>query len=174
LWIIEPKVFSDARGYFMETWKQDVFEQHIGKITFIQENESKSSFGVFRGFHYQEGETAQAKLVRVVSGKVWDIAVDIRKDSPTFGQWEAVELSAENHRQFFIPRGFGHAFLTLTDDVEFCYKADNFYNYEADRSIRFSDPDIAVDWGTDQLILSEKDLSAPLLRDSDCSFIYGA
>lgn len=167
LWIIEPKVFSDARGYFMETWKQDVFEQHIGKITFIQENESKSSFGVFRGFHYQEGETAQAKLVRVVSGKVWDIAVDIRKDSPTFGQWEAVELSAENHRQFFIPRGFAHGFLVLSDTAVFTYKVDNVYSPSTERTLNCFDAALGVEFPIEKekMLLSEKDRKGLTLEE---------
>ena len=140
---------------------------------FVQDNHSYSKEkGILRGIHFQNGEHAQAKLVRCIRGAVLDVAVDLRKGSPTYMQWEAVELSAENKKQFFIPRGFGHGFLTLTEDVEFVYKTDNYYNYESDRSIIWNDPDIGVDWGTENPVLSEKDSSAPRLRDSDCSFRY--
>ena len=127
VYVIEPKVFKDARGYFMEAWKQSEFEANIGKISFIQDNESKSSFGVLRGLHYQKGEYSQSKLVRVIKGRVLDVAVDIRKSSPTFGKHVMVELSEDNKRQFFIPRGFAHGFLVLSDEAIFTYKVDNPY-----------------------------------------------
>jgi dTDP-4-dehydrorhamnose 3,5-epimerase len=171
--IIEPTVFGDHRGWFYESWSDRDFRPGGVDVTFVQDNQSYSKEkGTLRGIHFQNGEHAQAKLLRCIRGAVLDIAVDLRKGSPTYAKWVSVELSAENKTQFFIPRGFGHAFLTLTEDVEFCYKADNYYNYESDRSIRFSDPDIAVDWTIDAPILSEKDATAPLLKDSDCSFIY--
>ena len=127
VWIIEPKVFNDARGYFFEAWKKDEFEQHIGPVTFVQDNESKSSYGVLRGLHYQKGEFSQAKLVRVIKGRVVDVAVDIRKSSKTYGKYVMVELSEENKRQLFIPRGFAHGFLVLSDEAIFTYKVDNIY-----------------------------------------------
>ena len=171
VYIIEPRVFGDERGWFMETYSK-IKTPEIAR-DFVQDNHSYSKEkGILRGIHFQNGEHAQAKLVRCVRGAVLDVAVDLRKGSPTYMQWEAVELSAENKKQFFIPRGFGHGFLTLTEDVEFVYKTDNYYNYESDRSIIWNDPDIGVDWGTENPILSEKDSSAPRLRDSDCSFRY--
>jgi len=167
LWIIEPKIFTDARGYFMETYQKESFEQQIGKIDFIQDNESKSSFGVFRGFHYQEGDTAQAKLVRVIEGKVWDIAVDIRKNSPAFGKYFAIELSNENKRQFFISRGFAHGFLVLSETAVFSYKVDNFYSPSTERALNCFDPDIAVQWPIDKSLikLSEKDKVGKSLKE---------
>lgn len=167
LWIIEPKVFKDARGYFMETYKKEVFEQNIGKVDFIQDNESKSSFGVFRGLHYQEGDTAQAKLVRAIEGTVWDIAVDIRKNSPTFGEYHAVELSGENKRQFFIPRGFAHGFLVLSEAAVFSYKVDNPYSPTTERTLNCFDPDVAVKWPVDKAVLklSEKDKCGIFLKN---------
>ena len=125
VWIIQPKVFNDARGYFFEAWKKEEFEQHVGRVDFIQDNESKSSYGVLRGLHYQKGDFSQAKLVRVIKGRVVDVAVDIRRNSPTFGKHVMVELSDENKRQFFIPRGFAHGFLVLSDEAVFTYKVDN-------------------------------------------------
>ena len=170
VFIIEPKVFNDARGYFMEAWKQEEFNQHIGKVDFIQDNESKSSFGVLRGLHYQKGETAQAKLVRVIKGKVLDVAVDIRKSSPTFGKHVMVELSGENKRQFFIPRGFAHGFLVLSDEAIFTYKVDNVYAPQADAGIRWNDPALGINWPIDpkEVLTSEKDLKQPLLKDAEC------
>lgn len=167
LWIINPVVFKDERGYFMESYKKMEFEQKIGKVDFIQDNESKSSFGVFRGFHYQEGEAAQAKLVRVIQGKVWDIAVDIRKTSATFGKYVAVELSEENKRQFFIPRGFAHGFLVLSDTAVFSYKVDNIYSPAHEGVINCMDPDLAIQWliGKEKIILSDKDRKGKLLRE---------
>ena len=171
VYIIEPKVFGDERGWFMETYSK-IKTPEIA-CDFVQDNHSYSKEkGILRGIHFQNGEHAQAKLVRCIRGAVLDVAVDLRKGSPTYMQWEAVELSAENKKQLFIPRGFGHGFLTLTEDVEFVYKTDNYYNYESDRSIIWNDPDIGVDWGTENPVLSEKDSSAPRLRDSDCSFRY--
>jgi len=165
--ILEPKVFKDARGYFTETFKKEEFESHIGKVDFIQENESQSSFGVLRGLHYQKGEFAQAKLVRVIKGKVLDVAVDIRKDSPTFGKHVAVELSEENKRQLFIPRGFAHGFLVLSEDVIFSYKVDNVYSPQNEASILYNDPELAIEWPIDssQIIVSEKDRNAPLFKE---------
>jgi dTDP-4-dehydrorhamnose 3,5-epimerase len=158
--IVEPKVFTDERGYFMETWKQEEFDRNAGRHVFVQDNESKSSFGVLRGLHYQKGEFSQAKLVRVIEGKVLDVAVDLRKDSPTLGRHVAVELSGENHRQLFIPRGFAHGFLTLSPKAVFTYKVDNVYAPESECCIRYDDPDIGIVWPVDKasLILSDKDL----------------
>ncbi len=171
VYIIEPRVFGDERGWFMETYSK-IKTPEIAR-DFVQDNHSYSKEkGILRGIHFQNGEHAQAKLVRCIRGAVLDVAVDLRKGSPTYMQWEAVELSAENKKQLFIPRGFGHGFLTLTEDVEFVYKTDNYYNYESDSSIIWNDPDIGVDWGTENPVLSEKDSSAPRLRDSDCSFRY--
>ena len=169
VWIIEPKVFSDARGYFFEAFKKEEFEKQIGKIDFIQDNESMSSFGVLRGLHYQKGKFSQAKLVRVIKGKVLDVAVDIRRHSATFGQYVSVELSEENKRQLFIPRGFAHGFLVLSDQAVFAYKVDNVYAPQEEASIRFDDPDIAIDWNMDkgQMLLSEKDLDAVWLRNAE-------
>ena len=169
VWIIEPKVFGDARGYFMETYKQALFEEKIGKVNFIQDNESCSSRGVLRGLHYQLGEFAQAKLVRVIQGKVIDVAVDIRKSSPTFGKHVAVELSGENKRQFFVPRGFAHGFLVLEDNTVFTYKVDNVYAPQVEKGILYADPEVGIDWQIDtkELLLSEKDKIAPLLKDAE-------
>ena len=169
LWIIGPKVHSDDRGYFMESYKQSVFETHIGKINFIQDNESKSTFGVLRGLHYQLPPFAQSKLVRVVLGVVLDVAVDIRKESPTFGQYVAVELSADNKCQLFIPQGMAHGFIVLSNEAIFAYKVDNNYAPQAERSILYNDPAIGIDWGIPaaQMILSEKDKIAPLLKDAE-------
>ena len=169
VFIIEPKVFQDARGYFMEAWKQAEFDEHVGRTVFIQDNESKSSFGVLRGLHYQKGDASQAKLVRVIKGKVLDVAVDIRKSSPTFGQHVMVELSEENKRQFFIPRGFAHGFLVLSEEAIFTYKVDNPYAPQADAGIRWNDPDLGIEWPIDpaKVLTSEKDLKQPLLKDAE-------
>ena len=169
VYIIEPKVFNDARGYFFEAWKKEEFEQHIGKVEFVQDNESKSSYGVLRGLHYQKGDCSQAKLVRVIKGKVLDVAGDIRKSSPTFGKYVMVELSDENKRQFFIPRGFAHGFLVLSDEAIFTYKVDNAYAPQADAGIRWNDPDINIQWPIDpaQVQTSEKDLKQPFLKDAE-------
>ena len=169
VYVIEPKVFCDARGYFMEAWKQAEFNEHVGKVDFIQDNESKSSFGVLRGLHYQKGSLSQAKLVRVIKGKVLDVAVDIRKSSPTFGKHVMVELSEDNKRQFFIPRGFAHGFLVLSEEAIFTYKVDNPYAPQAEAGIRWNDPVLNIEWPIDpaQVLTSEKDLKQPLLKDAE-------
>ena len=167
--MIEPRVFNDARGYFFEAWKKEEFEQHIGAIEFIQDNESKSSYGVLRGLHYQKGNLSQAKLVRVIKGRVLDVAVDIRKSSPTFGKYVAVELSEDNKRQFFIPRGFAHGFLVLSDEAIFTYKVDNVYAPQAEAGIRWNDPDINIQWPIDLSLVktSDKDLHQPYLKEAE-------
>lgn len=175
VWIIEPKVFNDARGYFMEAFKQAEFEQNIGKVNFIQDNESCSSKGVLRGLHYQLAPYSQSKLVRVITGRVLDVAVDLRTGSPTFGKYVSVELSAENKRQFFIPQGFAHGFHVLSEEAIFTYKVDNPYTPSHERGLRFDDPMIGVDWGiTDMkaVNLSEKDTKAPLLSEAEYNFTF--
>lgn len=169
VFIIEPKVFKDSRGYFMEAWKQEEFNEHVGKVSFIQDNESKSSFGVLRGLHYQKGELSQAKLVRVIKGRVLDVAVDIRKSSPTFGKHIMVELSEDNKRQLFIPRGFAHGFLVLSEEAIFTYKVDNPYAPQAEAGIRWDDSALAIEWPIDpsQVLTSEKDLKHPLMKDAE-------
>lgn len=169
VFIIEPKVFKDARGYFMEAWKQAEFDEHVGRTVFIQDNESKSSYGVLRGLHYQKGDASQAKLVRVIKGKVLDVAVDIRRSSPTFGRHVMVELSEDNKRQFFIPRGFAHGFLVLSDEAIFTYKVDNPYAPQTDAGIRWNDPALGIEWPIDPAVVltSEKDLKQPLLKDAE-------
>jgi len=174
VYIIEPKVFGDHRGYFMETYSTAVFEELGFTNVFVQDNQSfTAQKGTLRGIHFQNVPMAQTKLVRVTKGAVLDVAVDLRRGSPTYKQWVGVELSADNKRMLYIPRGFGHGFVTLTDDVEFCYKVDNLYSRECDRGIRFDDAEIGVEWGIDSPILSEKDTKSPHLCDSDCNFIYG-
>lgn len=173
--LIEPKVFGDDRGYFMETFRSDLFAQKSGiKTSFIQDNESRSSCGVLRGLHYQLPPYAQSKLVRVIEGRVLDIAVDIRKGSPTFGQYVSAELSADNKHQLFIPRGFAHGFVVLSETAIFSYKVDNYYSVECDRGIKFDDPELNIDWKLEhkQLQLSEKDKSQPLLKNSSDLFDY--
>ena len=175
VWIIEPKVFNDARGYFMEVFKQSEFEQHIGKVNFIQDNESCSSKGVLRGLHYQLAPYSQSKLVRVITGRVLDVAVDLRAGSPTFGKYVSVELSAENKRQFFIPQGFAHGFHVLSEEAIFTYKVDNPYMPSHEKGLRFDDPAIGVDWGITDIHavnLSEKDTKAPLLSEAEYNFTY--
>ena len=169
VWIIEPRVFNDARGYFMEAFKEEEFRANIGDVHFVQDNESKSSFGVLRGLHYQKGEYSQAKLVRVIKGKVLDVAVDLRRSSPTFGKYVSVELSEENKRQFFIPRGFAHGFLVLSDEAIFTYKVDNGYAPQAEASIRFNDETVGIDWpvAESQFIVSEKDGHAVSFKDAE-------
>ena len=169
VFIIEPKVFKDSRGYFMEAWKQEEFNEHVGKTNFIQDNESKSSFGVLRGLHYQKGSLSQAKLVRVIKGRVLDVAVDIRKSSPTFGKHVKIELSEENKRQLFIPRGFAHGFLVLSDEAIFTYKVDNPYAPQAEAGIRWDDPALAIEWPIDfsQVLTSDKDLKHPLMKEAE-------
>ncbi len=162
VWIIEPRVFNDQRGYFFESYKQAEFDEHVGHhVEFIQDNESKSSYGVLRGLHYQAGDFSQAKLVRVIKGRVVDVAVDIRKSSSTFGKYVMVELSEDNKRQFFIPRGFAHGFLVLSDEAIFTYKVDNVYAPQAEASIRWDDETIGIKWPIDakDVLLSDKDLN---------------
>lgn len=173
VFIMEPQVFGDARGWFMESWSQRVLESNGLQYTFVQDNHSYSQKkGTLRGIHFQLGTAAQAKIVRCTRGSVLDVAVDLRKGSSTYKKWAAVELSAENKRQLLIPRGFGHAFLTLTDDVEFLYKADNVYAPQMERSIIWNDPEIGIEWGIAEPIVSAKDAQAPRLCDSDVDFIY--
>lgn len=163
--IIEPQVFFDDRGYFFESFSQQRFNEQVAPITFVQDNESKSSYGVLRGLHFQKPPFAQSKLVRVVKGKVLDVAVDLRKDSLTFGQYESVVLSEENKRQFFIPQGFAHGFTVLSEEAIFQYKCDNYYAPQSEGSVRWNDPTIGIDWQLPEkdIILSAKDEKAPLL-----------
>jgi len=165
--IIEPEVYTDSRGYFMETFRQHDFERHVGKIDFVQENESHSTYGVIRGLHFQRMPYAQSKLVRCTLGRVLDIAVDIRLDSPTFGQNISVELSAENRRQLFLPRGMAHGFAVLSEEATFVYKCDAYYNPASEAGINPFDPKLAIDWpiDRDKAILSDKDTSRPDLTD---------
>lgn len=174
--IIEPKIHGDERGYFVETFRQDKLEEFLGyNINFCQDNESKSSKGVLRGLHYQLHHSAQTKLVRVIQGKVLDIAVDIRKGSPTFGQHVSVELSSENKKQVLVPRGFAHGFVVLEDDTIFAYKVDNYYSPENDRGITFDDSSLSIDWVLkhDELKLSDKDTKQPKLSETNDLFEYG-
>lgn len=159
VWIIEPRVFTDERGYFMESYRKDAFEEHIGRVEFIQDNESKSTRGVLRGLHYQTGKYAQAKLVRALKGSVLDVVVDLRKSSPTFGKSLAVELTEDNKKQLFVPRGFAHGFLVLSSEAIFSYKVDNMYAPGYEASLLWNDPTININWGIkeDELILSAKD-----------------
>ena len=172
--IIEPKVFGDNRGYFFESWSQKDFDEQIRPIKFVQDNESKSRYGVLRGLHFQKGKYSQSKLVRVVQGRVLDVAVDVRRGSPTFGKHVAVELSAENRRQFFIPRGFAHGFVVLSDEAVFQYKCDNLYAPQEEGAIVWNDPEIGINWRipADKVILSEKDKAHPLMNESEEFFDY--
>ena len=165
--IIEPRIFKDDRGYFFESFSQREFEEKVCKTTFVQDNESKSSYGVLRGLHFQKPPFAQSKLVRVIKGAVLDVAVDIRKGSLTFGQYVSVELTGENHRQFFIPRGFAHGFSVLSEEVIFQYKCDNFYSPQSEGAIAWNDPDLNIDWRipAEKVVLSEKDSKHPRLKD---------
>lgn len=175
VYVIEPQVFGDSRGWFTETYSKIKLEQDgvLKDIEFVQDNHSFSAQkGTLRGLHFQMNPKAQTKLLRCSRGKILDVAVDIRKGSPNYRKWVSVELSAENFRQILIPKGFAHGFVTLTDDVEVQYKVDEYYSPECDRSIRFDDPEIGVDWGIEDPVLSQKDLKAPLLKDSDCNFKY--
>lgn len=167
--IIEPRIFRDERGYFFESFSQRDFQEKVCNTVFVQDNESKSSYGVLRGLHFQKPPYAQSKLVRVIKGAVLDVAVDIRKGSPTFGQHVAVELTEDNHRQFFIPRGFAHGFSVLTDEVIFQYKCDNFYAPQSEGALAWDDPDLGIDWRipTDKVLLSEKDCHHSRLRDAE-------
>ncbi len=168
VWVIEPKVFPDERGYFMESFKKEAFEQHIGTVNFVQDNESKSTRGVLRGLHYQTGDYAQAKLVRALQGRVLDVVVDLRKSSPSFGKHLAVELTDENKKQLFIPRGFAHGFLVLSEEAVFSYKVDNAYAPSHEASLLWSDPTVNIDWRIDEkeLLLSAKDKSGKLLSET--------
>lgn len=170
--IIEPRIFKDSRGYFFESFSQREFDEKIGKITFVQDNESMSSYGVMRGLHFQRPPFTQSKIVRCVKGAVLDVAVDIRKGSPTYGQHVAVELSEDNHRQFFISKGFAHGFAVLSETAVFQYKCDEFYHPEADGGISILDDSLGIDWRlpADKIILSEKDTKHPLLKDFDSPF----
>lgn len=172
--IIEPRIFEDARGYFFESFSQREFEEKVGKVVFVQDNESKSSYGVMRGLHFQRPPFTQSKLVRCVKGAVLDVAVDLRKGSPTYGKHVAVELTEDNHRQFFIPQGFAHGFAVLSDEAVFQYKCDNFYAPQADGGISILDESLGIDWKipTDKAILSEKDTKHPMLKDFDSPFEY--
>ena len=174
--IIEPQVFGDARGWFMESWSAKKMEDGGIHVAFVQDNHSFSAQkGTLRGLHYQLNPMAQAKLLRASRGAIFDVAVDIRRGSPTYAQWVGVELSAENYRQLFIPRGFAHGFITLTDNVEVQYKADNFYAPDCDGNIRWDDPAIGVAWPLTPTVLSEKDANAPLLAErSELNFVYEA
>lgn len=169
VYVIEPRVFNDARGYFFEAWKKEEFEEKIGKVNFVQDNESKSSYGVLRGLHYQKGDFSQTKLVRVIKGKVIDVAVDLRKSSPTFGKHVAVELSEDNKRQFFIPRGFAHGFLVLSEEAIFTYKVDNVYAPQHEASIRFNDEDLNIEWpiAPEDVVTSEKDLKGCTFKEAE-------
>lgn len=172
VFIIEPRIFNDARGYFFESFNKRDFEEKVGHVDFVQDNESMSSYGVMRGLHFQHPPYTQAKLVRCVRGTVLDVAVDIRKGSPTYGKHVAVELSETNHRQFFIPRGFAHGFAVLSSTAVFQYKCDNYYAPQADGGISIVDPSLGIDWRipTEKALLSEKDTKHPLLRDFDSPF----
>jgi dTDP-4-dehydrorhamnose 3,5-epimerase len=167
--LIDPNVFGDQRGFFFESWNRDSFARALGgDVDFVQDNHSRSGKGVLRGLHYQAEPQPQGKLVRVVSGSVWDVAVDIRRSSPTFAQWVAVELSAENHRQLWLPPGFAHGFLVLTDRADVIYKVTDYYSGELDRSIRWDDADIGIDWPLGgEPTISDKDAAAPYLRDTE-------
>lgn len=172
--IIEPKVFGDARGYFFESFSQREFDEKVRPIKFVQDNESKSCYGVVRGLHFQTSKYAQSKLLRVVTGRVLDVVVDIRKGSPTFGKSVVVELSEENHRLFFVPRGFAHGFAVLSKEAIFQYKCDNFYTPSAEGAIAWNDPALGIDWQipAEKVILSEKDKHHPLLADAPWLFDY--
>lgn len=172
--IIEPRIFSDERGYFYESFSQREFEEKVCKTVFVQDNQSKSSYGVLRGLHFQKPPHCQSKLVRCIKGAVLDVAVDIRKGSPTFGKYVAVELTEDNHRQFFVPRGFAHGFAVLSDEAVFQYKCDNFYNKESEGSVAWNDETLAIDWkiDLDKVILSEKDKQSKSLAAADYLFDY--
>ena len=172
--IIEPDVFGDARGYFFESYSQKKFDEQVREVKFVQDNESKSKYGVLRGLHFQKGKDAQSKLVRVVKGRVLDVAVDIRKGSPTFGKYVAVELTEDNHRQLFVPRGFAHGFSVLSEEAIFQYKCDNLYAPQTEGAIAWNDPEIGIDWGlpAEDVLLSAKDAAHPLLKDSEYLFDY--
>lgn len=170
--IIEPRVFGDSRGYFFESFSEKNFKEQVADVDFVQDNQSKSCYGVVRGLHFQKPHHAQAKLVRVVKGRVLDVAVDLRKGSPTYGKHVAVELTEDNHRQFFIPRGFAHGFAVLSEEAIFQYKCDNYYAPQSEGAVAWNDPDLGIDWGVplEKAILSEKDMKHPRLKDIDSPF----
>ena len=172
--IIEPRIFGDNRGYFFESFSERDFAGQVADVKFVQDNESKSCYGVLRGLHFQKPPHAQAKLVRVVKGKVLDVAVDLRKGSPTYGKHVAVELSEDNHRQFFIPRGFAHGFVVLSEEAVFQYKCDDYYAPETEGAVAWNDLDLNIDWKipADKVILSSKDMAHPGLKDADIPFEY--
>ncbi len=172
--VIEPDLFGDERGYFFESFSERRFCEQVRSVRFVQDNESKSSYGVLRGLHFQKPPHAQSKLVRVIEGRVLDVAVDIRRGSPTFGQHVSVELTGENHRQFFIPRGFAHGFSVLSDEAIFQYKCDNYYAPQSEGAIAWNDPDLAIDWRipADKVLLSEKDRHHPRLKEAEWLFDY--
>lgn len=172
--IIEPRIFKDARGYFFESFSTKEFQEKVCQTTFVQDNESFSSYGVVRGLHFQKPPYTQSKLVRVIKGAVLDVAVDLRKGSPTYGKHVAVELTGENHRQLFIPKGFAHGFSVLSDEVLFQYKCDNFYAPQSEGGIAWNDPALQIDWRipADKILLSEKDTKHPLLEDYNTDFVY--
>jgi len=172
--IIEPDVFGDSRGYFFESYSQKKFDELVRPVRFVQDNESKSKYGVLRGLHFQKGKDAQSKLVRVVKGRVLDVAVDIRKGSPTFGKYVAVELTEDNHRQLFVPRGFAHGFSVLSDEAIFQYKCDNLYAPHAEGAIAWNDPEIGIDWHlpAEDVLLSAKDAVHPMLKEAEDLFDY--
>jgi dTDP-4-dehydrorhamnose 3,5-epimerase len=172
--IVEPKIFGDRRGYFFESFSERDFAENVRNVKFVQDNESRSCHGVLRGLHFQKPPHAQSKLVRVVKGRVLDVAVDIRRGSPTFGRYVAVELSEENHRQFFIPRGFAHGFVVLSEEAIFQYKCDDFYAPQCEGAIAWDDPDLGIEWGIpmEDVILSEKDKVHPRLKDAAELFDY--
>ena len=174
VFMIEPRLFEDARGYFFESFSQREFDEKVGKVVFVQDNESKSSYGVMRGLHFQRPPFTQSKLVRCVKGAVLDVAVDIRKGSSTYGQHVAVELTEENHRQIFIPKGFAHGFAVLSETAVFQYKCDEFYHPEADGGISILDDSLGIDWRIpmEKAILSEKDTKHPLLKDCETPFVF--
>ena len=173
--IIEPKIFGDSRGYFYESYSQRDFEEKVAKVTFVQDNQSFSHYGVLRGMHFQKPPYAQSKLVRVIQGKVVDVAVDIREGSPTYGKYVAVELTGENHRQLFIPKGFAHGFVVLSETALFQYKCDEFYHPEAEGAIAWNDPDLAIEWPVmaEDIELSKKDKCHPLLNNFKSPFLFG-
>ena len=173
--VIEPKVFGDARGYFFESWSQQDFDAQVRPVRFVQDNESRSCYGVLRGLHFQKGKDAQSKLVRVVKGRVLDVAVDIRRGSPTFGRHVAVELSEADHSQLFIPRGFAHGFVVLSEEAVFQYKCDNLYAPESEGAVSWADPELCIDWRipAEDVILSEKDKNHPFLQEAPELFDYG-
>lgn len=172
--IIEPRLFRDARGYFFESFSEREFAEKVASVKFVQDNESRSSYGVLRGLHFQKPPYAQAKLVRVVKGRVLDVAVDLRKGSPTYGKYVAVELSEDNHLQFFLPRGFAHGFCVLSDEVVFQYKCDNYYAPQSEGAVIWNDPDLGIDWRIPQedVVLSDKDRCHPAFKELDDVFFF--